>query len=189
MKLKASEIKPNPNNPRIIKDEKFKKLVQSIQDFPEMADVREVVVNKDHMILGGNMRFKAMVAAGWKEIPVRVVDWSEDKQREFVIKDNISGGEWDWDTLANEWDIEQLAAWGTDLPSFIENMGQVDHFRDGDPDSKLGDVEDYNNRDSNTLILLYDDAEFKFVIEKIKELITPDDDNPSKVILTVLKNL
>ena len=112
MKLKVSEIKPNPNNPRVIKDDKFKKLVQSIKDFPEMADVREVVVNKDHVILGGNMRFKAMVEAGWKEIPVRVVDWSEDKQREFTIKDNVSGGEWDWDMLANDWENEQLEDWG-----------------------------------------------------------------------------
>jgi len=106
MKLGIAEVKPNPQNPRVIKDDKFKKLVQSLKDFPEMAEVREVVVNTDHMILGGNMRYKAMVEAGWTEIPVKVVDWSEDKQREFIIKDNVSGGEWDWDVLANEWDSD-----------------------------------------------------------------------------------
>jgi len=90
-KLKLSDIKLNPNNPRVIKDDKFKKLVQSLKDFPEMTDVRPVVVNTDHVILGGNMRFKAAKEAGWKEIPVTVVDWSEDKQREFIIKDNVSG--------------------------------------------------------------------------------------------------
>jgi DNA modification methylase len=117
MRLKPSEIKPNPDNPRFIKDENFKKLVQSLKDFPEMAEVREVVVNKDHMILGGNMRFKAMQEAGWTEIPVRVVDWTEDKQKQFIIKDNISGGDWDWDVLANEWDSDQLDAWGLELPA------------------------------------------------------------------------
>jgi ParB-like chromosome segregation protein Spo0J len=92
MKLKVSEIKSNPNNPRFIKDDKFSLLVNSIREFPEMAEVREVVVNKDYMILGGNMRFRAMKEAGWTEIPVKIVDWSEEKQREFVIKDNVSGG-------------------------------------------------------------------------------------------------
>lgn len=113
--LKPDQIKSNPNNPRIIKDDRFQKLVQSLKDFPEMADVREVVVNKDHMILGGNMRFRAMIEAGWKEIPVVIVDWSEEKQREFIIKDNVSGGEWDWDMLANEWDQTDLDLWGLDL--------------------------------------------------------------------------
>lgn len=116
MKLSISQIKPNPSNPRTIKDDNFKKLVQSLKDFPEMAEVREVVVNKDNMILGGNMRFKAMHEAGWKDIPVRVVDWTPEQQREFIIKDNVSGGEWDWDLLANEWDSTQLEDWGLDLP-------------------------------------------------------------------------
>lgn len=117
MRLPVNQIKPNPNNPRLIKDDKFKKLVQSLKDFPEMADVRPVVVNKDMVILGGNMRFKAAKEAGWKEITVQVVDWSEDKQREFIIKDNVSGGEWDWDLIANEWDVQQLDNWGVDLPT------------------------------------------------------------------------
>ena len=113
--MKLSEIKPNPQNPRLIKDDKFKKLVQSIKDFPEMAEVREIVVNKDNVILGGNMRYKAMIEAGWKEAPVRVVDWSEDKQREFVIKDNVSGGEWDWELLANDYEKQELEDWGMDV--------------------------------------------------------------------------
>lgn len=115
--LKASEIKNNPNNPRLIKDDKFKKLVKSIKDFPEMLDTREIVVNKDYVILGGNMRFKAAQEAGIKDIPVKIVDWSEDRQREFIIKDNVSGGEWDWDMLANEWEDLPLDEWGMDLPT------------------------------------------------------------------------
>jgi site-specific DNA-methyltransferase (adenine-specific) len=116
-----SEITRNPANPRIIKDERFAKLVQSLKDFPEMANVRPIVVNKDMVILGGNMRFRAMKEAGWKEVPVEVVDWSEEKQREFIIKDNVGFGEWDWDDLANNWDAEELEAWGLDVPvGFIE---------------------------------------------------------------------
>jgi hypothetical protein len=81
-----------------------------------MANVRPVVVNMDGVILGGNMRYRAMIEAGWKTIPIERVDWPKEKQREFVIKDNVSGGEWDWDVLANEWDAGQLDEWGVDIP-------------------------------------------------------------------------
>jgi DNA modification methylase len=117
---KIKDVKLNPNNPRIIKDDKFQKLVASLQEFPEMATVRPIVCNTDMVILGGNMRFKAMQAAGWKEVPVQIVDWPEDKQAEFVIKDNVSGGEWDWDALANQWDAEKLEEWGLDLPVMLD---------------------------------------------------------------------
>lgn len=116
--MKLSDIHINPKNPRILKDDKFKKLVQSLKDFPEMTEVREIVVNRDHIILGGNMRYKAMLEAGWTEAPVKVVDWSQTKQDEFVIKDNSSFGDWDWDILANEWDAEQLDAWGVNTPEW-----------------------------------------------------------------------
>lgn len=116
--VSIAEIKPNPSNPRLIKDDKFKKLVQSLKDFPEMANVRPIVVNQDMVILGGNMRFKAMKEAKWKQVPVEVVDWDEAKQREFIIKDNVGFGEWDWDDLANNWDSEELDKWGLDVPQF-----------------------------------------------------------------------
>ncbi len=116
MILKVSDIKSNPDNHRLIKDSAFKKLVTSLKNFPEMATVRPIVINMDNVILGGNMRFRAMKEAGWKEIPVTQVDWSEDKQREFIIKDNVSGGEWDNDLLANEWDLDLLEEWGLELP-------------------------------------------------------------------------
>ena len=146
MKLvKIKDVKLNPSNPRIIKDDKFAKLVQSLQEFPEMATVRPIVCNTDMVILGGNMRFKAMQAAGWKEVPVQIVDWPEDKQTEFVIKDNVSGGEWDWDALANEWDAEKLEAWGLDLPvNFAEELeAEEDDFEVPDEvqtDIVLGDL-------------------------------------------------
>jgi len=115
--VKISEVRLNPNNPRQIKDDKFKNLVQSIKDFPEMLDIRPIVVNTDMVILGGNMRFRACKEAGLKQVPVIIADnLTEDQQREFLIKDNVSGGEWDWDLLANEWDVEQLEEWGLDIP-------------------------------------------------------------------------
>jgi ParB-like chromosome segregation protein Spo0J len=134
--IKISEIKLNPNNPRLIKDDKFKKLVQSIKDFPEMLDIRPIVVNSDMVILGGNMRFKACKEAGLKEIPVIVADnLTEEQQREFLIKDNTSGGEWDFEMLANEWDNEQLEEWGLDLPGFdidADELGDDFSLPDGD---------------------------------------------------------
>jgi len=116
-KLKISEIKLNPNNPRYITDDKFKNLVKSIRNFPQMLDIRPIVVNKDMVILGGNMRFKACIEAGLKEIPVIIADnLTEEQQKEFLIKDNVSGGVWDFDILANEWDAELLNEWGLDVP-------------------------------------------------------------------------
>ena len=117
--VKLSEIKINPNNPRLIKDDKFAKLVQSIKDLPQMLAIRPIVVNSDMVVLGGNMRLKACKEAGLKEVPIIIADnLTEDQQREFLIKDNVSGGEWDWSMIANEWDADQLEEWGLDVPDF-----------------------------------------------------------------------
>jgi ParB-like chromosome segregation protein Spo0J len=117
--VKISEIKSNPNNPRIIKDDKFAKLVKSIKEFPEMLKLRPIVVNDDMIVLGGNMRLKACKEAGLKEVPIiKASDLTEEQQKEFIIKDNVGFGEWDWEQLANEWDSEQLEAWGLDIPAF-----------------------------------------------------------------------
>lgn len=110
-------IIPNPSNPRIIKDDKFKKLVKSIQEFPQMLELRPIVVDSNMVVLGGNMRLKACIAAGLKEVPIIVADQLTDEQKgEFIIKDNVGFGEWDWDLLANEWDVEALTDWGLELP-------------------------------------------------------------------------
>ena len=140
------EIKVNPNNPRLIKDDKFKKLVKSIKDFPEMLNIRPIVVNKDMIILGGNMRYKACKEAGLKEIPVIVTDLTEEQQREFLIKDNTSGGEWDWEIIANEWDVEQLDEWGLEVASFEADVhleAEEDDFDTTPPEESitvLGDL-------------------------------------------------
>ncbi len=137
--VKITEVKVNPNNPRLIKDDKFKKLVQSIKDFPEMLNIRPIVVNQDMIILGGNMRYKACKEAGLKEIPIIITDLTEEQQREFLIKDNTSGGEWDWDVLANEWDTNQLESWGLDLP--IDFNTEVLEAEDDEFDVPEGGIE------------------------------------------------
>lgn len=119
------ELKLHPNNPRIIKDEKYKKLVQSLKDFPEMLELRPIVIDENDIVLGGNQRLKAAKDAGIKEIPTIQVNFSEDKKSEFIIKDNSSYGEWDWDILQNEWNIELLENWAVDLPGFDINADEM----------------------------------------------------------------
>ena len=120
--IKLTTIKSNPNNPRVIRDEKFKKLVKSIEEFPKMMALRPMVVNEDMVVLGGNMRLKALKELGYKEVPNDWVksakDLTEDEIRRFIIADNVGFGEHDWELLANEWDAAELADWGLDIPGF-----------------------------------------------------------------------
>jgi len=116
-RVNIQEVRLNEENPRYIKDHKFEKLVKSIKEFPQMLDLRPIVVNQDMIVLGGNMRLRACREAGLTEVPIIYADnLTEEQQKEFVIKDNSSFGEWDWDILANEWDTEQLIDWGMDIP-------------------------------------------------------------------------
>jgi hypothetical protein len=140
-RIKISKIKANPNNPRVIRDNKFKKLVQSIEDFPEMLEARPIVVNPDMVVLGGNMRLKALKEAGVKEAPVYIASWDEVKQKQFIIKDNIGFGEWDWDMLANEWDEEELGDWGLDVWQPNEDV-DYSILDEEDVDDQLQDMAD-----------------------------------------------
>jgi len=145
--MKISKLKSNPSNPRVIKDEKFKKLVKSLQDFPEMMEKRPMVcvtdVDGKLYPLGGNMRLRAIQELGIKEIPDTWVmmadDWTEDKRREFTIKDNVGFGEWEWDQLANEWNSDLLVEWGLDV---WQQEQEVDYslLDDEDVDSELSDM-------------------------------------------------
>lgn len=135
--ISINKIKSNPNNPRIIKDDKFAKLVKSIQEFPKMLELRPIVVNDDMIVLGGNMRLKACKEAGLKEVPViKASELTEEQQKEFIIKDNVGFGEWDWNELANTWDNEQLNNWGLDVPVFNET-NLDDFFSEEKIDDKL----------------------------------------------------
>jgi hypothetical protein len=133
--VKITDIKPNPNNPRVIKDDKFKKLVASIREFPKMLELRPIVVNADMVVLGGNMRLKALQELKLKEAPIiKIDDLTEEQQKEFIIKDNVGFGEWDWEQLANEWDVQDLDKWSLDIPKIIdpEQFGDEFTLADGD---------------------------------------------------------
>ena len=145
--IKVSEIVPNENNPRIIKEDKFAKLVESIKTFPEMLQVRPLVIDENNVVLGGNMRLKACIEAGLKDLPViRCTNWSEERKSEFIIKDNVGFGEWDWNILANEWDVHPLVDWGLDVwetePEEVEGLTDEDDVPEApeEPITKLGDV-------------------------------------------------
>ena len=144
MKIQISKIKSNPNNPRFIRDDKFRKLVKSIQEFPEMLDIRPIVVDADMVVLGGNMRLKACIEAGLKEVPILIADnLTPEQQEQFIIKDNASFGEWDWDVLANEWDTKNLNDWGLDVPILNESLQPI---KGSDPEIEITEeiLEEHN---------------------------------------------
>lgn len=126
MKVSIIEIFENPNNPRVIKDKNFKKLVKSIKEFPEMLSVRKIVVDENMVVLGGNMRLRALKEAGATEVEIEKVNWTEEKKKEFLIKDNISFGEWDMEILGNEWDEVDLEEFGLELGGFGEEEKEID---------------------------------------------------------------
>ena len=141
-KLNIAAIRPNEENPRFITDAKFKKLVKSIQDFPEMLEARPLVIDEDNIVLGGNMRLKALKSAGVIDVPVkRVIGWSEQQKREFVIKDNLSYGEWDWEILANQWNNEQLSDWGMDIPEIETENDDQEAIDDGYQEPEVLEVD------------------------------------------------
>ena len=143
--MKLSQIKSNPNNPRVIKDERFKKLVKSIEEFPKMMELRPMVVNADNIVLGGNMRLKALKELGYKEVPDEWVksaeELTEDEQRRFIIADNVGFGEHDWEMLANEWDVQELEEWGLEGFPF-EDVTELEAEEDDytEPDNIKVDV-------------------------------------------------
>ena len=135
MKVSIHTLRENPENPRSISGEKFEKLVNSIRQFPEMMEARPIVVDQNNVILGGNMRFKAAKEAGLQEVNVYVASWDEAKNPEFIIKDNVGFGEWDWDMLANEWDAVDLQDWALDVWSpeiDPESLSDGFNLADGD---------------------------------------------------------
>jgi hypothetical protein len=121
-----TQIKPNPENPRIIKDHKFKQLVESIKSFPQMLELRPIVIDENNVVLGGNMRLKACIEAGLTDVPVvQAKDLTDLQKKEFIVKDNVGYGEWDWEDLANSWDVEQITDWGLDINGFDVNANEL----------------------------------------------------------------
>lgn len=147
-KVKIAEVKPNPNNPRTIKDAKFKKLVESIKTFPDMLEKRPIVVDENMVVLGGNMRLKACKKAGLKEVWIDIAEgWSEEQKAEFIIKDNLGFGEWNWDDLNKDWDLEKLEDWGLEVPS-------IEEFTDED-ETEI-EFSEYLDEAHNYVVLLFD---------------------------------
>ena len=143
---KVNEIREDPSNPRTISKDKFKKLVQSIRDFPEMLQARPIVVDPSYTILGGNMRYRACIEAGLQEVPVYVATWEESKNPRFIIQDNASYGEWDYDALANDWDATDLNEWGLDL---------WDQEEESEPQPKAQGIKiDFEDQDYDTALEL-----------------------------------
>jgi len=153
-KVKIGDIRINPDNPRIIKDYKFKKLVKSIKEFPEMLEIRPIVVNEDNVILGGNMRYKACQDARIDEVYIiKAKDLSEEQQKEFLIKDNSGFGEWDWDILANNWDQDKLGEWGLDVPYTDDDVQEMNNPMNEQSEKPFATELDTQ---SNYLILKFD---------------------------------
>lgn len=155
--MKLKDIKPNPNNPRVVRNEKFQKLKQSITEFPKMLSLRPMVIDENNVVLGGNMRLRALQELGFTDIEdawvKRSSDLTEDEKKRFIIADNVAFGEWDWDTLANDWDVEQLSDWGLDVPDFEE----------------VEEVEEEENQ-LNIITLKFYNKDYNIVKEKLNSI-------------------
>jgi len=160
VKRPIEELRLNPDNPRFIKEHKYKKLLASIREFPEMLDLRPIVVDSEGIVLGGNMRLRACKEAGLKEVPVIYADQlTEDQKREFIIKDNVGFGEWDWDLLGNEWDQGQLSDWGIDLLTYDSDI-DIDSFfeeKEIDDNKSFKITLEYTEDDYNKVINAFKD--------------------------------
>jgi hypothetical protein len=133
-KVSISSITENAANPRTINKHKFQKLVNSVKEFPEMLSLRPIIVNKDNVILGGNMRYKACKELGLKEVYIiQAADLTDKQAQEFIVKDNVGFGEWDWDILANDWDVKELEDWGLDgFPFEEETKDEKEYLLEND---------------------------------------------------------
>jgi hypothetical protein len=176
--IKLSTIKPNPDNPRLIKDEKFYKLVSSLETFGEkMMPLRPIVIDENNIILGGNMRFKALKELGYSKVPEswikRAEELTEAEKREFIIKDNIGFGNWDWSLLSNQWDSKEVSQWGLDLEK-IEDIDLTEFFEN--------DFTDNSIEQSKKIILEYTEQDYEKVIDAIQKI----GGSPEKVFWNLL---
>ena len=179
--MKLKDIKPNPNNPRVLRDDKFQKLKQSITEFPKMLSLRPMVIDENNVVLGGNMRLRALQELGFTDVEEawvkRSSDLTEDEKKRFIIADNVAFGEWDWDTLANDWEVVDLEAWGLDIPQFDER-GEIDYS----DKNKEVDIEDLEGL--MTINLKYTEEDYW----KVKEQLSKVAHTPEQAVWKLLKN-
>ena len=183
-KVNISEVKENPDNPRYIRDSKFKKLVKSIKEFPEMLEKRPIVVDENMVVLGGNMRLKACKSAGLFEVWIdKAVGWTEQQKREFVVKDNVGFGEWDWDILANDWNSNQLEDWGLDL------WKEDEDYNGNENDTDVNYLENYLNNETGVFKISFDQDQYKNVVERFDKIMNKENlNNHSEVLIFLLEN-
>jgi len=185
--IKITELKENPENPRVIKDEKFKKLVKSIKGFPKMLEIRPIIVDENYIILGGNQRFKACKEAGLTDVPIiNVSSLTEKEKKEFIVKDNTSSGDWDWSTLMEGWEEEDLTDWGVTMPLWNDDMTNNETYEGLDALSKL---DKFMNAEVKRMFLVYDNETFGRVINWFNQLQKKYDvDDNNQVILKLMEN-
>lgn len=168
--MKLSKIKSNPNNPRIIKDFNFKKLCNSIKSLPKMMELRPIIVDENFIVQGGNMRLKALQELGYKEIPDTWVkqanDFTEEELREFIVKDNVGYGDWDWDMIANEWNTEKLKEWGLDIPSFNIPVEEPEI----DKDLLSTNMDSYINNTIKQIVLYFETEKYIEVLNNLNRI-------------------
>ena len=188
--VKISAIKANSKNPRVIKDDKFKKLVQSIREFPDMLNKRPLIcftdVDGKYVVLGGNMRLKAAQEIGLKQMPIILADdWTKEQKDEFLIKDNVGFGEWDWDQLANEWDPEKLNEWNVGVWQ-SDNLSNENIYNGQNPDLEL---DKFLNSELKRMFFVYDNETYLKVVNWFNELQEKHNlENHSQVILKLIEN-
>lgn len=186
-KIRIDFIQENPNNPRTINNDKMRKLVKSIREFPEMLEIRPVVIDKNNIVIGGNQRYKAALAAGLTEIPViKAEQLTEEQRKQFIIKDNSSMGEWDWDMVLDTWSEDELKDWGIDLPDFTDNLTNNETYEGLDALSKL---DKFMSAEVKRMFLVYDAETFGEVIRwfnKMQDKYNVEDNN--QVILKLMED-
>ena len=179
--MKLKDIKPNPNNPRVLRDDKFQKLKQSITEFPKMLSLRPMVIDENNVVLGGNMRLRALQELGFTDVEEawvkRSSDLTEDEKKRFIIADNVAFGEWDWDTLANDWEVVDLEAWGMEIPQF---NNEVD--TDYSDKNKEIDVEELEGL--MAINLKYTEEDYW----KVKEQLSKIAQTPEQAVWKLLRN-
>lgn len=189
MKTEIVSIKKvhlSPTNPRVIKDHKFRKLVKSIKEFPEMLQMRPIVVDEEMVVLGGNMRLRACLEAGLTEVPIiKASNFTEQQKKEFVIKDNSSFGEWDWDLLANEWDIQDLDQWGLELPAAYFDDDKEPEF---DKDVLDQQLDTYINSKVKQITLYFDNQQYEYVLGKLEAIAQAEElESNTDVIIALIE--
>ena len=183
-KVKINKVFPNQLNPRIIKKDKFEKLVKSIKEFPDMLKLRPIIIAKDNIILGGNMRHKACLELKLKDVwIIKADDLTEKQKKEFVIKDNVGFGEWDWDILANDWETKELKDWGIDVwqPEEAVDYSILD---DIDLDEEIQSMYDETKK---SIILEYPTEQYENEVKKIYDKLKKDGVNMSSLFLAALQ--